>query len=82
LDIATGLTKVTSGYRTVGSPESTYREGNSTIQFSTVNKTATYNTTTNEPNRLSRKGKIVDRGTNQGQWGKIIKPSRSFDETL
>ena len=39
-----------SGYVTVGTPTSTYREGNSTIQFQEVNVTDTYNTTTNAPN--------------------------------
>ncbi|KAL8922365.1 MAG: hypothetical protein Q9208_005218 [Pyrenodesmia sp. 3 TL-2023] len=49
--IATGQTDVFgSGYQTVGSAESTFREGNGTIQFDVLNSTATYNTTTNEPN--------------------------------
>lgn len=39
---------------TAGPAESTYREGNSTIQFSVVNTTAIYNTTTNEPNPPSK----------------------------
>ena len=50
LDIATGSQKVTEDYMTVGPSESTYREGNSTIQFSVVNTNATYNVTTNGPN--------------------------------
>lgn len=53
-DIATGKVAVRSGYKTVGPSESTYREGNSTIQFSVVDPDATYNTTTNEPNPVSR----------------------------
>jgi len=52
LDIATGKKAVTmsSGYHTNGTAKTTFREGNSTIQFQVVNVTDTYNTTTNEPN--------------------------------
>ena len=49
LDIATGNQKATGGYKSTGSPHSTFREGNSTIQFSVLNPNATYDTTTNEP---------------------------------
>lgn len=50
LDIATGTVPVTADYITVGTPDSTYREGNSTVQLSVVPVNATYNTSTNEPN--------------------------------
>jgi carboxypeptidase C (cathepsin A) len=50
MDIATGTIDVAPDYKTVGTAKSTYREGNSTIQFEVVNTTATYNTTTNAPN--------------------------------
>ena len=59
LDIATGHVHVNDAYRTIGPPESTYREGNSTIQFSVVNTTATYNVTTGAPNPPSRRGRLV-----------------------
>ncbi len=50
-DIATGKVDVPqTDYITKGTPTSTYREGNSTIQFSVVPNTEIYNTTTNEPN--------------------------------
>jgi hypothetical protein len=50
-DIATGKVDVPQrGYVTVGPAQSTYREGNSTIQFSVIPDTEIYNTTTNEPN--------------------------------
>ena len=49
-DMATGKQVVNGSYITKGTPKSTYREGNSTIQFDVVNATATYNTTTNAPN--------------------------------
>jgi len=54
-DVATGKVSVKGGsnYLTVGSKSSTYREGNSTIQFVEVSQDATYNTTTNEPNPVN-----------------------------
>lgn len=48
-DIATGRRTVKGGYKTSGPAKSTYREGNSTVQFEVVNATATYNTSSNEP---------------------------------
>lgn len=53
LDIATGKVKVNKKYKTVGPAESTYREGNSTIQWKVLPPDATYNTTTNQPNPSS-----------------------------
>lgn len=53
-DVATGKVKANSRYKTVGPTESTYREGNSTIQWDVVDSSATYNTTTNEPNPVAR----------------------------
>jgi len=50
LDIAVGTEGIWNGYRSVGPPESTFREGNATVQFGPVPATAIYNTTTNEPN--------------------------------
>ncbi|KAJ5765787.1 Peptidase S10 serine carboxypeptidase [Penicillium odoratum] len=51
-DIATGKKKMRQhgGYRTVGTPTSDYREGNSTIVFKDLSSDATYNTTLNGPN--------------------------------
>ncbi|GAM86185.1 hypothetical protein ANO11243_041970 [Dothideomycetidae sp. 11243] len=51
-DIATGRRHVRPGshYKTHGPAQSTYREGNATVQFVQVPTDATYNTTTNEPN--------------------------------
>lgn len=49
-DIATGRRTVKGGYKTPGPSKSTYREGNSTVQFEVVDETAIYNTTSNEPN--------------------------------
>ena len=50
LDIETGKQVVKSGYVTKGTPKSTFREGNSTIQMKVVSIDATYNTTTGAPN--------------------------------
>jgi hypothetical protein len=58
-DIATGTIDVTPEYKTVGTPKSTYREGNSTIQFEVLNVTATYNTTTNMPNPPSTRRRLA-----------------------
>jgi len=49
-DIATGKVPVTSSYITHGTAESTYHEGNATMQLEVVPTDATYNTTTGEPN--------------------------------
>lgn len=53
-DVATGKVKVNSKYRTVGPAESTYREGNSTVQWEVLDPSATYNTTTNRPNPVAQ----------------------------
>jgi hypothetical protein len=49
VDIATGKEKISSGYKTVGTPTSTYREGNATVQFEVTPANATYNTVLNAP---------------------------------
>ncbi|KAF2130341.1 carboxypeptidase S1 [Dothidotthia symphoricarpi CBS 119687] len=49
LDIATGKEKVEGGYKTNGTATSTYREGNSTLQFEVTPSNATYNTALNAP---------------------------------
>jgi len=50
LDIATGTVEVGPEYITIGTAESTYREGNATMQLDVVSTDATYNTTTGMPN--------------------------------
>lgn len=56
LDVATGTVAVSkgSGYKTSGPSESTYREGNSTVQFKVLPSDATYNITTDEPNPTNK----------------------------
>lgn len=54
-DVATGTSIVgSSNYTgTVGTPTSTFREGNATVQFEVVSSAATYNTTTGAPNPVA-----------------------------
>jgi carboxypeptidase C (cathepsin A) len=49
LDVATGTKNATSCYMTVGTKESTYREGNSTFQWDVVSTDLTYDVNTNGP---------------------------------
>ncbi|OIW32911.1 alpha/beta-hydrolase [Coniochaeta ligniaria NRRL 30616] len=51
LDIATGTVKMgpKSCFHTKGTPKSTFREGNSTVQFEVLPPNSTYNTATNSP---------------------------------
>jgi len=49
VDIATGERAVDAGYKTDGTPTSTYRGGNATIQFEVTPENATYNTVLNAP---------------------------------
>jgi len=68
-DIATGKKRAEGNYKTVGTAKSTYREGNSTIQFQVLNTTATYNTTTNGPNPPKHGRRDAPRHN-----GKLFKP--------
>nr|OQO19184.1 hypothetical protein B0A51_13920 [Rachicladosporium sp. CCFEE 5018] len=75
-DIATGKYDVRRGYITKGTPESTYREGNRTVQFTVLPDDAIYNTTLNAPNptgNVTAKAKRDVRG-----W----KPTRSTQSPL
>jgi hypothetical protein len=49
VDVATGKNKIEEGYKTEGTPTSTYREGNTTIQFEVTPSNSTYNTASNVP---------------------------------
>lgn len=49
VDIATGKEEVHDEFKTEGTPTSTYREGNGTVQFEVTPKNATYNTALNAP---------------------------------
>ncbi|KAM3535662.1 hypothetical protein MY4038_001141 [Beauveria bassiana] len=51
LDVATGKIDITSqcNYRSVGTPESTYRQGNATVQWKVTPENVTYNVETDRP---------------------------------
>lgn len=55
-DVATGQTPIAGNYSTVGPAESTFREGNATVQWEVVSTNATYNTTTGAPNPVASNG--------------------------
>lgn len=57
-DIATGTVTPGAKYMTEGTTESTYREGNSTIQFETLPTNSTYDTATNEPGKRDNLRKV------------------------
>ena len=69
-DIATGKVVVTSGYKTLGPSESTYREGNATIQFAVLPADATYNTTTNAPNPPGKRTRPERFAKRRGRFGR------------
>ncbi|KAI1828291.1 Alpha/Beta hydrolase protein [Xylaria intraflava] len=51
LDLATGSKRADASYRSEGTPRSTYREGNSTIQFSVTPSNLTYDVDTHKPGK-------------------------------
>jgi len=82
-DIATGQVSVVPGstYATVGSKQSTYREGNATIQTTVVGTDATYNTTTNGPNPVNGTDvtKREARTKAMGLWARdVMRSPRAF----
>lgn len=72
-DIATGRRTVKGGYKTSGPAKSTYREGNSTVQFEVINATTTYNTTLNGPNPSSAKKSLK-----AASKRRLFKPAKRF----
>ena len=60
-DIATGKNYPSDDYLTDGPKDSTYLEGNSTIQFYVLSPNATYNHTTNAPNAVYQMIDLVKR---------------------
>lgn len=54
-DIATGLQPAVPWYLSVGSQQSTYREGNGTVQYEVLPTNATYDTETGEPAKKARR---------------------------
>lgn len=79
LDIATGGCKVDAAYKTVGTPTSTYREGNATIQFEVTPKNATYNTALNAPDAEPTwaVGAVAKRSVGRRSAGRFGRPKMS-----
>lgn len=79
LDIADGEKSIWQGYKSVGTAESTFREGNGTIQFEVLDTDTTYNTTTNAPNPSnstnSTSTKRSLRNAKQRRSNKLFKPT-------
>ncbi|ESZ93510.1 serine carboxypeptidase [Sclerotinia borealis F-4128] len=86
LDIQTGTIAIdaNAGYVTKGTPKSTFREGNATLQFEVLPANSTYNTTLNGPNPVGggvKKGELKRAllgrgggGAGAGGEGKRFKP--------
>lgn len=76
-DIASGTCTVWHGYKSHGTAESTYREGNSTIVWEVLPTDATYNTTTNRPNPTHSNGsrRSMEEKMRSKRSKKIFKPT-------
>ncbi|KAK5131352.1 hypothetical protein LTR08_001018 [Meristemomyces frigidus] len=80
-DVADGKHSVWHGYKSVGTPESTYREGNATVQLEVMDPLATYNTTTNAPNPSnSTSTKRSLEGVRSKRSKKLFKPDPATQE--
>ena len=81
-DVADGKHSVWHGYKSVGTAESTYREGNATVQFEVLAGEATYNTTTNAPNAAnSTSTKRSLEGVKSKRSKKLFKPVPAMHDT-
>ncbi|KAM3070273.1 hypothetical protein ACMFMG_010109 [Clarireedia jacksonii] len=78
LDIATGTVKASANYSTEGTPQSTYREGNATMQFEVLPRNSTYNTTLNGPDPVATemREELKKRGLPQQARSSINMPKR------
>lgn len=79
VDIATGEEECHAEYKTVGTPKSTYREGNATIQFEVTPSNATYNTALNAPDpepTWAVEAKAVNR-MKKRDIGQLVRPRMS-----
>ena len=80
VDIATGKEGITEDYLTVGTPTSTYREGNATVQFELTPKNATYNTALNAPDpepTWTVEDAMARRNVKKRAVGKLGRPRKS-----
>ncbi|CAO2655634.1 Nn.00g044370.m01.CDS01 [Neocucurbitaria sp. VM-36] len=80
VDIATGKEDITEDYLTEGTPTSTYREGNATVQLEVTPKNATYNTALNAPDpepTWTVEAAVARRGVQKRAVGKLGRPRNS-----
>lgn len=80
VDIATGQVKAEGDYCSEGTPTSTYREGNATIQFDVTPANATYNTMLNAPDpepTWAVGNAVTKRSMKKRSVGKMGRPRRS-----
>lgn len=66
-----------TGYKSVGTVKSEFREGNGTVQFEVLPSNATYNTTLNAPNPVEKNG-TEGNGEAKRELRKGRKVKRSF----
>ncbi|KAJ1025015.1 hypothetical protein NDA18_004301 [Ustilago nuda] len=87
-DLATGKEKISpdSTYKTTGPAKSTYRQGNTTMQFEVLPSNATYDHTTNAPNTNSTKmptsSASVDISRQAVRTGEMLRSHNRFQRPL
>ncbi|TKY89599.1 hypothetical protein EX895_001384 [Sporisorium graminicola] len=86
-DLATGREKIAPGssYKTSGPAKSTYREGNATVQFEVLPPDATYNTTTNAPNKSANSSLVaafVEESSRAARVGDMLRSRYRFQRPL
>ncbi|CDU25528.1 probable carboxypeptidase 2 (C-terminal fragment) [Sporisorium scitamineum] len=85
-DLATGKEKITQGssYKTSGPAKSTYREGNATVQYEVLPPNATYNTTTNAPNKSTNSSlaAAVEESRRAARAGETLRSRYRFQRPL
>jgi hypothetical protein len=80
VDVATGKETIAEGYVTQGTPTSTYREGNATVQMEITPSNATYNTVLNAPDpepTWKAAQAVVERSAGMRAMQKLGRPGMS-----
>ncbi|CBQ68566.1 probable carboxypeptidase 2 [Sporisorium reilianum SRZ2] len=85
-DLATGKEKISQGssYKTTGPAKSTYREGNATVQYEVLPSDATYNHTTNAPNKITNTSvaTAVEESRRAARAGELLRSRYRFQRPL
>ncbi|SJX64200.1 probable carboxypeptidase 2 [Sporisorium reilianum f. sp. reilianum] len=85
-DLATGKEKISQGssYKTTGPAKSTYREGNATVQYEVLPSDATYNHTTNAPNKITNTSvaTAVKESRRAARAGELLRSRYRFQRPL